>query len=153
MEALADGSWRSVFRGKGRDRRRSRGECPVRVVVYRMPGRDGELVRLATTLVDPEGAPAAELAPLYHERWEAKTAYDEVKTHILGPGARLRSETPELVRQEMDGLMLAHHAVRRLVHEAAGRAREDPDRLSVHAIRVMRRRIIQPGAPPGTPPG
>ena len=59
-----------------------------------------------------------------------ETAYDEVKTHILGPGAILRSKTPDLVLQEVHGLMLAHYAVRRLIHEAARKVDEDPDRLS-----------------------
>ncbi len=145
VEALDDGSWRSVIRGSGRDRRRSRGELPVRILAYRIEGGD-ETVMLATTLLDHRAAPAAELAALYHERWEIETAYDEVKTHILGPGAALRSKTPDLVYQEIDGLMLAHHAVRCLIHEAAGKAGEDPDRISfVHAVHVMRRRIINPG--------
>ena len=49
--------------------------------------------------------------------------------------------------------MLAHHAVRRLIHEAASEVGEDPDRLSfIHAVRVVRRRIINPGAFPPTPP-
>ena len=153
-EALDDGSWRSVIRGSGRDRRRSRGELPVRIVAYRIEGGD-ETTMLATTLLDHRAAPAAELAALYHERWEIETAYDEVKTHILGPGAALRSKTPDLVFQEIDGLMLAHYAVRRLIREAAEKAGEDPDRLSfVHAVRVMRRRIINPGAfPPRGPAG
>jgi hypothetical protein len=52
----------------------------------------------------------------------------------------LRSKTPELVRQEVWGLLLAHFAVRGLMHEAALRADEDPDRLSFsHAVRVVRR--------------
>ena len=154
VEALDDGSWRSVIRGSGRDRRRSRGELPVRIVAYRIEGGE-EATMLATTLLDHRAAPAAELAALYHERWEIETAYDEVKTHILGPGAALRSKTPDLVFQEIDGLMLAHYAVRRLIHEAAEKAGEDPDRLSfVHAVRVMRRRIINPGAfPPRGPAG
>ena len=153
-EALDDGSWRSVIRGSGRDRRRSRGELPVRIVAYRIEGGD-EATMLATTLLDHRAAPAAELAALYHVRWEIETDRDEVKTHILGPGAALRSKTPDLVYQEIDGLMLAHYAVRRLIHEAAGKAGEDPDRLSfVHAVRVMRRRTINPGAlPPGGPAG
>ena len=152
VEALDDGSWRSVIRGSGRDRRRSRGELPVRIVAYRIEGGD-ETVMLATTLLDHRAALAAELAALYHERWEIETAYDEVKTRIFGPGAALRSKTPDLVYQEIDGLMLAHYAVRRLIHEAADKAGEDPDRISfVHAVRVMRRRIINPGAfPPRRP--
>ena len=152
VEALDDGSWRSVLRGSGRDRRRSRGECPVRIISYRLDGSEETYV-LATTLSDPVTTPAAELAALYHERWEIETAYDEVKTHLLGPGATLRSKTPELVGQEIHGLMLAHHAVRRLIHEAASEVGEDPDRLSfIHAVRVVRRRIINPGAFPPTPP-
>ena len=152
VEALDDGSWRSVLRGSGRDRRRSRGECPVRIISYRLDGSEETYV-LATTLSDPVTTPAAELAALYHERWEIETAYDEVKTHLLGPGATLRSKTPELVDQEIHGLMLAHHAVRRLIHEAASEVGEDPDRLSfIHAVRVVRRRIINPGAFPPTPP-
>jgi hypothetical protein len=42
----------------------------------------------------------------------------------------LRSKTPALVRQEVWGLLLAHFAVRGLMHEAALRVDEDPDRLS-----------------------
>ena len=145
IKALDDGSWRSVIRGSGRDRRRSRGELPVRIVAYRIKDSD-EVTMLATTLLDHHLAPAAELAALYHERWEIENAYDEVKTHILGPGAALRSKTPALVYQEIDGLMLAHYAVRSLIHDAAMKSGEDPDRLSfVHTVRIMRRRIINPG--------
>ena len=88
-------------------------------------------------------APAAELAALYHERWEIEGALAELKTHLRG--ARmvvLRSKTPELVRQEFWGLLLAHFAVRGLMHEAALRAGEDPDRISfVHSTRVVQRRM------------
>jgi hypothetical protein len=149
LERFGDGSYRSVLRGSGQDRRRSRGECPVRVVEYTLADADSPIYRLATTLLDPAAAPATELAALYHERWEVETAYDEVKTHILGPGALLRSKTPDLVLQEVHGLMLAHYAVRRLIHEAARRVDEDPDRLSfVHAVRVVRRRVENPGVSP-----
>ena len=54
----------------------------------------------------------------------------------------LRSKTPDLVCQEFWGLLLAHFAVRGLMHEAALRADEDPDRLSfLHAVRVVRRKL------------
>ena len=36
LERFDDGSYRSVLRGSGQDRRRSQGECPVRVVEYRL---------------------------------------------------------------------------------------------------------------------
>ena len=47
----------------------------------------------------------------------------------------LRSKTPDLVRQEFYGLLMAHFAIRGLMHEAALRTNADPDRLSfVHAV-------------------
>jgi IS4 transposase len=116
----------------------------VRVIEYRLEGlAEAEpLYRLLTTLLDPARAPAAELAALYHERWEIEGALDELKTHLRGARVVLRSRTPELVRQEFWGLLLAHFAVRGLMHEAALRAGEDPDRLSfLHAVRVVRRKL------------
>ena len=95
-----------------------------------------------TTILEPGQAPAADLAALYHERWEIEGALAELKTHLRGARVVLRSKTPELVRQEFWGLLLAHFAVRGLMHEAALRADEDPDRLSFsHAVRVVRRKL------------
>jgi hypothetical protein len=141
---LADGSYLSTIYPSEKDRRHRTGGVRVRVVEYRLEGvADAEpLYRLATTLLDPTGAPAAELAALYHERWEIEGALDELKTHLRGARIVLRSKTPELVRQEFWGLLLAHFAVRGLMHEAALRAGEDPDRLSfLHAVRVVRRKL------------
>ena len=116
----------------------------MRAVEYRLEGvADAEpLYRLVTTILDPGEAPAAELAALYHERWEIEGALAELKTQLRGARMVLRSKTPELVRQEFWGLLLAHFAVRGLMHEAALRADEDPDRLSfLHAVRVVRRKL------------
>ena len=132
---LADGSWLGRY-----------GKCLVRVVEYALAEAPDETYRLVTTLLDPEAAPAAELAALYHERWEIETAYDELKTHMLGPRPSMRSKTPELVQQEVEGLMLAYHAVRAFLAEAADGEDLDPDDLSfVHAVRVVRRRLQNPG--------
>jgi len=81
---------------------------------------------LITTILDPAQAPAQELAALYHERWEIETALDELKTHLRGAQIVLRSKTPELVEQEFWGLLMAHYAIRGLMHEAALKADEDP---------------------------
>ncbi len=100
-----------------------------------------------TTILDPAEGPAEELAALYHERWEIEGALDELKTHRRGARMVLRSKTPDLVRQEFYGLLLAHFAIRGLMHEAALQAGEDPDRLSfVHAVRVIRRKLPLYGA-------
>src|SRR5437899_7276412 len=100
------------------------------------------MYRLITTILDHKCAPAKELAALYHERWEIETALDELKTHLRGAKIVLRSKTPDLVRQEFYGLMMAHFAIRGLMHEAALKADEDPDRLAfLHAVRVIRRKL------------
>ena len=137
-QALADGSFLSEF-----------GAAPARVIEYTIAGTDEPSYRLLTTRLDPLQAPAVELAAFYHERWEIESAYNEIKTHLLGRHPIVRSKTPPLVRQVIEGLMLAHYAARRFLHEAAQEADEDPDRLSVtHAVQVLRRRIRNPGAFP-----
>jgi Insertion element 4 transposase N-terminal/Transposase DDE domain len=141
---LADGSFLTTVYPSEKDRRHRTAGVQVRVVEYRLEGvAEAEpLYRLVTTLLDPAAAPAVELAALYHERWEIEGALAELKTRLRGPRVVLRSKTPALVRQEFWGLLLAHFAVRGLMHEAALRADEDPDRLSfLHAVRVVRRKL------------
>jgi hypothetical protein len=143
---LAEDSYLTTVFPSDKDRRHRTGGIRVRVVEYRLEGlAEAEpLYRLLTTILDPAQAPAAELAALYHERWEIEGALAELKTQLRGAQVVLRSKTAELVRQEFWGLLLAHFAVRGLMHEAALKADEDPDRLSFsHAVRVIRRKVPQ----------
>lgn len=84
----------------------------VRVVEYALPGLDDAQprYRLLTTLLDPQVAPALELAALYHQRWEIEAVFDELKTHLRQSRRVLRSKTAELVRQEFYGWVLAHYS-------------------------------------------
>jgi len=158
-QRLADGSYLSRIYPSERDWRHKTNGVVVRVMDYRLAGvaRAEPVYRLLTSILDPERAPAKELAALYHERWEIETALDELKTHLRGAKIVLRSKTPDLVRQEFYGLMMAHFAIRGLMHEAALKADEDPDRLSfLHAVRVVRRKLpafsaIPPSAQEGVP--
>jgi transposase IS4-like protein/DDE family transposase len=148
---LPDGSYLSRIYARrdrvhrpGTGRRQNAKGTVVRVIDYQLDGiADAEPVyRLLTTILDHEKAPAKELAALYHDRWEIETALDELKTHLRGSKIVLRSKTPDLVRQEFYGFMMAHFAIRGLMHEAALKADEDPDRLSfIHAVRVLRRKL------------
>jgi hypothetical protein len=148
---LPDGSYLSRIYASTSDRRNQRNAIVVRVVDYRLDGVQGAepIYRLITTILEPKLAPAKELAALYHERWEIETALDELKTHLRGAQIVLRSKTPELVRQEFFGLMMAHFAIRGLMHEAALCADEDPDQLSfLHAVRVVQRKMTRHNAIP-----
>ncbi len=156
---LADGSYLSRIYASAKDRRHNRGGLIVRVVEYALEGvEDGEpLYRLITTVLDDGKAPAKDLAVLYHDRWEIENVFDEFKTHLRGRQAVLRSKTPELVEQELYGFLLAHFAIRGLMHEAALKANLDPDRLSfLHTVRIVRRKLpvfaaIPPSALVGAP--
>jgi hypothetical protein len=141
---LPDGSYLSRIYPATSDRRNKRNGIIVRAIDYHLDQvPDAEpIYRLITTILDYTLAPAPELAALYHERWEIETSLDELKTHLRGAQIVLRSKTPELVQQEFYGLLMAHFAVRALMHEAALRTDEDPDRLSfLHAVRVVQRRM------------
>jgi len=143
-QRLPDGSYLSRIYASTNHRQQRRNGIEVRVIEYRLPDVPGaeSIYRLVTTILDPAAAPAEELAALYHERWEIETALDELKTHLRGSQIVLRSKTPELVKQEFYGLLMAHFAIRGLMHEAALKADEDPDRLSfLHAVRVVQRRL------------
>jgi transposase IS4-like protein/DDE family transposase len=148
---LRDGSYLSRIYANTTDYRKRRNGIVVRVIDYRLKDVKGAepLYRLITTILDPAQAPAKELAALYHERWEIETTLDELKTHLRGAQIVLRSKTPELVKQEFYGLLMAHFAIRGLMHEAALKADEDPDRLSfVHSVHVVQRRMARYGAIP-----
>ncbi len=162
LERLADGSYRSELRWNYFCQSADRTPIPVRVIEYTLPDvpTAEPSYRLVTSILEPARAPAAELAALYHERWEMETAFDELKTHLRGGQRVLRSKTPDLVFQEAWGFLLAHFAIRALMHEAAlgalPRAR-DPDTLSfTHALRVTRRTLPHvaavPPSGPRTPP-
>lgn len=140
-ERFPDGSWLSYFR-PSREPGQPPGEpIPVRVIEYRIRGK-AERIRILSSILDWRAAPADELAELYHERWEFETALDEFKTHLRGARTVLRSQTPELVKQEVYGILLAHFALRGLMHAAAQRGGRDPDRISfTHTVNVVRRTL------------
>jgi len=144
LKRFTDGSYLSVIYPSQRDRRNKTNGVELRVIEYTLESVPGAepFYRLLTTIMDYEKAPAHELAALYHERWEIETALDELKTHLRGPRVVLRSKTPALVKQEFYGFMLAHYAIRGLMHEAALKENIDTDTLSfLHTVRVIRRKL------------
>ena len=123
----------------------------VRVIDYHLPGVAGAepVYRLITTLLDAEQYPADELAALYHARWTIETTFAEIKTTLKGADIVLRSKTPELVRQEFWGLLLAHHVECKLMLEAALSRQRTPDVLSFkHSLTLIRRKLPASGAIP-----
>jgi hypothetical protein len=148
VRTLPDGSYLAYLFPSDYHRRKT-GECVlVRIVEYTLtdpalPGH-GERHRVVTTLLDHAVASAGEVACAYHERWEIEVVIDEVDTHQRLAARTLRSLKPVGVIQELYAVLLAHYAVRAVMHEAAVQAEVDPDRLSfVHAVRVLQDAIAE----------
>ncbi|WP_209671724.1 IS4 family transposase [Amycolatopsis magusensis] len=122
----------------------------LRVIEYEIPNRDGrgEIIRLVTTILEPVEVSAAELAAVYHERWEEESVFDEIETHIRGGSTVvLRSKHAETVRQEIWALLLTHYAIRHLMTEAAEQADIDVDRISfIRSFRAIRRQVSDQAA-------
>ena len=153
IQSLGDGSYLSVIYPSkvlsAKQRRATQSGITVRVIDYALPGAAGAQgrYRLLTTLLDEKRAPALELATLYHERWEVEAVFDELKTHLLQRRRVLRSKTPDLIRQEFYGWVLAHYAVRWLMHQAATEHRQASRSLSFTAnVQLLRRAQPQSGA-------
>ena len=142
-EELPDGSWLGWLKARSGPGRTLE-PMLVRVLDYSIDdGRDNpETYRLFTTLLDPGEAPAADLAAAYRDRWELETTFDELKTHQRGPKAILRSQSPDLVQQEIWGHLCCHYALRVLMFDAAATGGTDPDRVSfVAALRITRQSL------------
>ena len=147
-KCLPDGSWLAEVFHSTKDARRQH-PITVRVIEYTIEdGRDtAGPFRLLTTILDHRKADAVELAAAYTQRWEIESILDELKTHQRGPRAVLRSQSPDLVLQEIWGHLCCHYAIRALMFDAAANADRDPDRVSfVAALRISRRSIAQTGA-------
>ena len=129
----------------------------VRVIEYELPGalEPEPLYRLITTVLDEKEITAQTLAQLYRERWTIETTFAEMKTALKGSSIVLRSKTPDLVRQEFYGLVIAHYAIRKLMQEASLGARGNqlpgqgapPGSLSFkQAANTVRRKLPTYGA-------
>jgi hypothetical protein len=70
------------------------------------PGYRAKELRLWTSLLDPQSAPAQELIELYARRWEHELYYRELKRQ-LRKSEVLQSHTPETGAQEIAAVVLA----------------------------------------------
>jgi IS4 transposase len=150
-KVLEDGSFISTIYRRDKKSERALEAMDVRIIGYALPNmpESEPRYRLMTTLFDPMVAPAKELAALYHARWHIESVFDELKTHLRQSRRVLRSKTPDLVRQEFYGWMLAHYAVRWLMHNAANQGRICPLDLSfTENVHLFRRAQPQSGAFP-----
>jgi Insertion element 4 transposase N-terminal/Transposase DDE domain len=175
LRELPDGSYLSVLphsdhpskaeRDRARGRRLPRRGLkarqalgmPVRVVEYAVTvipetGQPRtERYRLITTLLDPDTAPAGQIARVYAERWESETGYADLKTYLRGRQQILRSKDPAGIAQELYALLIVYQLVQLArIRAAANRPGQepcDPDRISFTVVlRALIRSIGRPSS-------
>ncbi|QOK91961.1 IS4 family transposase [Ralstonia pseudosolanacearum] len=92
----------------------------------------GRLRRFITSLLDHRAHPAQVLAKLYCQRWEIELGFREIKQSLQEGEPVLRSKRPELVRQELWGVLIAYTLLRRWMREMANALELEPQRISFH---------------------
>ena len=103
-------------------------EVPEQLVVRELhvrianPGYRTKSVVLVTTLREAAAFSKADIAELYHQRWQAELDLRSLK-QTLGMD-QLRSTTPELVERELWMHVLAYNLVRKVMAQAARWAQE-----------------------------
>jgi hypothetical protein len=151
IKNFEDGSYLAKLYKYDENRKRLVDESiTVRVIEYNLVmskkvKKDKEVYRLITTLLDPEQAPAEELAQLYPLRyWTSEGFNKEIKTILRAPRIVLRSKSPAMVIQELYGLFLAQHVVRMFMDQSAAEADLEPSEISFkHTVHVIRRMLTQ----------
>lgn len=125
----------------------------LRVLEFRV-GK-GDVIRLATDLVDPNEYPALEVAELYHCRWECEIAYKQLKSQLQAVTSskqqtHFRSKCPRGVLQEAWGMVVAHTLMRELMLESSTIAKVSPRELSftdsLEVIKLSFRRFQRGGS-------
>jgi len=72
----------------------------------------GKQVQILTSMTEPMTYPSADIVDLYAHRWEIEMGYREMKQHMLESRFTLRSNLPELIKQELWGVLLAYNLIR-----------------------------------------
>lgn len=81
---------------------------------------------------DARAHPARPWADLYRQRWEIELGFREIKQSLQDAEPVLRSEQPELVRQELWGVLIAYTLLRRWMGKMAEHVKVEPQRISFH---------------------
>lgn len=116
---------------------------------------NGKRVQILTSMLDPQRYPAADIVHLYAHRWEIELGYREMKQYLLHNRLTLRSKKPEMVRQELWGVLLAYNLLRfQMAQMAYSLKGVEPNQLSfsLAAGFLIKELSILPAVSPGRVP-
>ena len=81
----------------------------VRLLTKRIKGKE---VNILTSMTDVMRFPSSEIVDLYSHRWEIEVGYREIKSSLLNNEFTLRSKLPEMIEQELWGVLLGYNIIR-----------------------------------------
>jgi len=116
---------------------------------------NGKTVHILTSMIDPKRYPGAEIVDLYAHRWEIELGFREMKQYMLQNRMTLRSQKPELVWQELWGILLAYNLIRyKMILMAHSLPGIYPNELSFHqaSLHIIHLLTQLPYVTPGNVP-
>lgn len=129
-------------------------ELEVRLISRKINGKEYSVL---TSMTDPMRYPVTDIADLYAHRWEIELGYREQKQYMLGNRLTLRSRLPELVKQELWGILLTYNLVRYQMVKMCHQLKGDylPYQLSFNGslAHILRLLVGLPYSTPGAIPG
>lgn len=125
----------------------------VRLITRKINGKNYEVL---TSMIDPMRYPATDIGDLYGHRWEIELGYREQKQYMLGNRLTLRSRLPELVKQELWGILVTYNMIRYQMVKMCHTLKGDylPYQLSFNGAlaHIMRLLVGLPYSTPGAIP-
>lgn len=114
----------------------------------------GQARQFLTSLCDAQRFPARDIAAHYVQRWEIELGFREIKQSMLKKATTLRSKLPELVRQEVWGMLIAYNLLRHEMAQMADELHVTPQHLSFQwlALAITTALYHWPLQTPGTFP-
>ncbi|OAT14615.1 transposase [Buttiauxella noackiae ATCC 51607] len=98
----------------------------ARAVAYELNGVE----KTVLTSLPADRYRAKDVAELYHSRWEIEVGFRNLKSSLLDNALVLRSRKPELLEQEVWGMLLAYNLIRREATRAAEKHKRAPSEIS-----------------------
>lgn len=81
----------------------------VRLIKRTIKGKSYSII---TSMTNLGRYPVADIADLYAHRWEIELGFREMKQYMLHNQLTLRSKKPEMIKQELWGVLLAYNLIR-----------------------------------------
>jgi IS4 transposase len=116
---------------------------------------NGKEYSVLTSMTDPQKFPVADIADLYSHRWEIELGFREMKQYMLHNELTLLSKKPDMIKQELWGMLLAYNLLRfQMAHMAYSLKSVMPYQLSFSraSAHIIKELTMMPNVSPGNIP-